>query len=280
MARARGYRSAIFVPLLHGKTAIGTIGVSRREPGPFSDHEIELLKTFAHQAVIAIENVRLFKELQARNAELTEALEQQTATAEILRVISSSPTDIQPVLDAVAESAARLCDASDVVIRRVDGDVMRVVAHIGSVPIVEAVIAPHISRDSIVGRTILERRTIHVDDVLAPNIRDEYPAALHNLFEEVPFRTVLGAPLVREGKAIGVITMRRPDVRPFTDKQVKLLETFTDQAVIAIENVRLFKELQARNAELTEALEQQTATSELLKVISRSTFDLQPVSIL
>ena len=265
-----GTRTYLGIPMLRDGKLLGAITFRRQQVRPFSDKQIALLQVFAAQAVIAIENVRLFKELQARNAELTEALEQQTATAEILRAIAGSPTDIQPVLDVVAESAARLCEASDVVIRRVEGDVMRVVSHIGPVPIVEAAIAPTISPGSVSGRAILERRTIHVADVLAPEVNDEYAEALHHLFEEKAFRTVLIVPLVREDVAIGSIIIRRPDVRPFSDKQIRLLQTFADQAVIAIENVRLFNETK-------EALEQQTATSEILKVISGSPNDLQPV---
>jgi len=201
---------------------------------------------------------------------LAEAREQQAATAEILRVISRSPTAIQPVLDAIAESAARLCEASDALIRRVDGNMMRVVAHIGSVPVVESAIAQPISRESVGGRSILERRTIHIHDVLEPHVCKEYPKGLWTLFQEVPYRTMLVVPLVREDTAIGTIAIRRPEVRPFTDKQIGLVTTFADQAVIAIENVRLFTETK-------EALEQQTATSEILRVISSSPTDTQPV---
>ncbi|MGH8702167.1 MAG: GAF domain-containing protein, partial [Burkholderiales bacterium] len=219
----------------------------------------------------------LERKVEERTAELKESLEQQTATAEILRVISSSPTDTQPVFDAIAESAAQLCDASDVLIRRVDGNVQQLVAHVGSVP-VPAVAAgsPAISRDNIGGRAILERRTIHIHDVMEPHVRAEYPAAFF-LYTPGLWRTMLIAPLLREDTAIGTIVIRRPEVRPFSDKQIKLLETFAAQAVIAIENVRLFKELEARNRDLGESLEQQTVTSEILRVISSSPTDTQPV---
>jgi GAF domain-containing protein/anti-sigma regulatory factor (Ser/Thr protein kinase) len=270
--RALGYRTVLAVPLLREGTPIGVLGMWRREVKPFTENQIKLLKTFADQAVIAIENVRLFKELQERNRDLTEALEQQTATSEILRVIASSPTDIQPVLDVVAENAARLCDAVDAVITRPEGDALRVVAKYGTVPVPE--ILP-LSRGFPAGRAVIERQTIHVRDIAA-EIDSEYPEA--RLAQQLSgTRTVLNTPLLREGIAIGGIGVRRTEVRPFSEKQIALLKIFADQAVIAIENVRLFNELDTRNRQLTEALDQQTATSEVLKAISRSTFELEPV---
>jgi GAF domain-containing protein len=262
--RLVGFRSLITVPMLRGGDAVGAILVTRRQPGPFFDTEIELLKTFTDQAVIAIENVRLFQETK-------EALEQQTATSEILRVISSSPTDLQPVLDAVAERAARLCNAADVKIHLVDGDTLRLAAQRGPIPSVDA--RPIIPTRHI-GRAVLERQTIHVHDIRTA--LDQFPDAAADVLTYGP-RTALATPLLRDGVAIGVIQIRRLEVQPFAEKQIALLETFADQAVIAIENVRLFTELQASNRELTSALDTQTATSDILRVISRSQTDVQPV---
>jgi len=276
-----GIRNILAAPLLREGEAIGTIQLRRLEVNPFTDKQIALLQTFADQAVIAIENVRLFKELEARNRELTESLEQQTATSEILKAISQSPTDIQPVLDAVAANAARVCGATDALILQVEGADMRRVAHFGSIPLVLPQVRPVTDR-SVGGRAILDCHAIHVHDILDSDVARAYPESA--VSADAVWRTTLAVPLVREGVAIGAITIRRTEVRPFTDKQIKLLETFADQAVIAIENVRLFTELQGKNraltqahAQVTEALAQQTATAEILRVISSSPTDIQPV---
>ena len=263
-ARNRGFRTILGVPLLRGTEVLGTITIRRSEVRLFTDRQAELLKTFADQAVIAIENVRLFNETK-------EALEQQTATSEILRAISSSPTDLQPVLDALAERAARLCSADDVKIHLVDGDTLRLAAQRGPIPSVQT---RPIIPTRLTGRTVLERRTIHVHDMRAA--LDEFPDAAAEVLGH-GVRTSLSTPLRREDVAIGVIQMRRLEVAPFSEKQITLLQTFADQAVIAIENVRLFRELEARNRDLTEALEQRTATADVLRIIAQSPTELQPV---
>jgi GAF domain-containing protein len=269
-----GVRTVLAAPLMRENQPIGAIVIRRTVVQPFSEKQITLLKTFAAQAVIAIENVRLFKELQERNRDLTEALDQQTATSEILRVISSSPIDVQPVFEAIASSAARLCEAELSAVYRYDGELIHVVANtlrsIEQRNAFEQLYPMPPSRGTPVARAILERRTQHV-----PDTRDdpEYLAALMR----TGFRSALAVPMLREGTPIGAIAVGRMQVREFTDKQVALLQTFADQAVIAIENVRLFKEIQERNAELREALEHQTATAEVLGIISRSPTDVQPV---
>jgi signal transduction histidine kinase len=269
-ARRYGHRTTLSTPLRRDGAPLGAIMLRRREVRPFADRQVRLLETFAAQAVIAIENVRLFQELEARNRELTEALEQQTATAEILRVISSSPTDVQPVFDAIARGAARLCEAVDVVVLRVDGDVLRLVAHHGPMPAGDV----PLQRGTVAGRTVLERRVIHLEDLQAE--QDEFPEG-SAIARRRGHRATLSVPLLREDVALGSIQVRRTELRPFSDKHIRLLETFASQAVIAIENVRLFRALERRNAELTEALEQQTATAEILHVISSSPTDLAPV---
>jgi len=265
------FRTLLAIPMLRADELLGVILIRRDEVRPFTDSQIALMETFADQAAIAIENARLLTELQMKNADLTESLEQQTATSEILRVISQSPTDLQPVFDAVAESAARLCDSLDAYIFRREGDLLRLVAHHGSIPVQPTL---PLVRGTINGRAVLDGRAVHVLDMQSEV--DEFPEGSENA-RRMGHRTSLNVPLMRDGAAIGAIGVRRTEARLFTERQVALLQTFADQAVIAIQNVRLFTELEARNSELRVALEQQTATSELLKVIGRSTFDLQPV---
>ena len=273
-----GFRTSLAVPMLRDGQPIGAISVSRMEPRSFTGKQVTLLETFAAQAVIAIENVRLFTELGSRNRELTDALEQQTATSEILRVIASSPTELQPVLEAVVENAARVCGAPDSGIWLLEGEHLRQVARRGSLRRPVAIGEPiPVNRGFVSGRIVCDRQTIHVEDMLAAEA--EFPEAVSRIRQTgATVRTMLGTPLLREGTPLGVIFVSRgPEVHPFSAKQISLLETFADQAVIAIENVRLFTELEARNGELAESLEQQTATSEILRVISRSQAEVQPV---
>src|SRR4029434_6841724 len=254
------YGTLLTIPMLRAGELLGTIAIQRDEVLPFTDGHIALLETFADQAAIAIENARLLSELQTKNASLIEALEQQTATSEILGVISSSPTDVRPVFETIARSAARLCEALDAIVFRVDGDMLRLVAHHG------AMLAGDVPlrRGTVGGRTVLDRCVINLEDLQA--LTEEFPEG-SVLARQRGHRSTLRVPLLREGVAIGNIQVRRDQVRSFTDKHISLLQTFADQAVIAIENVRLFTELETRNGELRVALEQQTATSELLKVI-------------
>jgi signal transduction histidine kinase len=273
LAREWGYHTTMAVPLLREGMAVGTIALRRTETAPFTPKQIALLQTFADQAVIAIENVRLFKELEARNAAVTEALEQQTGTAEILRVISGSPTDVQPVFETILANGARLCEATFAVLARYDGEALTVVAHRNAPPeIVERfrTFRAVPSTDGPMRRAALERRTIHLAD-----IRSE-PGVKPILFQGEAVRTVLAVPLLRESALVGVITMWRSEVRPFSDKQIALLQTFADQAVIAVENVRLFQELQARTAELTRSVGELEALGEVGRAIS-STLDLEVV---
>ena len=270
-----GFQSLLGVPLLREGTPIGVIVLTRRTQRPFTEKQIELVTTFADQAGIAIENVRLFDEVQAQKRELTETLEHQTAASEVLSVISRSPTNARPVFEAIAESAARLCEAVFTVVWLYDDDLLHYAAsHNFTSEVLDQItqtFPKRPDRSIAAGRAILDGKIAQVPDMLAD------PAYAHELALAGNWRASVAVPMLREGRPVGAISVGKAEPVPFTERQIQLLVTFADQAVIAIENVRLFDEVQARTDELSESLQQQTATADVLKVISRSTFDLQTV---
>ena len=281
LAQANNYRSILSVPMLREGQAVGVITVTRPSPGTFPQRQVELLETFADQAVIAIENVRLFTELQEKNqaltkahAQVTEALEQQTATAEILRVISSSPTDVEPVFRAIVESAIRLCGARFGAVFRFDGELVHLVAHQNltaeNVQVLERLYPMRPSRRQGSGRAILAGTTVQIEDALAdPEYRKDVAAA-------GGWRSMLVVPMLREGHVVGTINVHRTEPGSFPERQIELLKTFAAQAVIAIENVRLFQELQARTRELSRSVQELTALGEVSRALS-ATLDVETV---
>ncbi|GHF64246.1 hypothetical protein GCM10017056_39380 [Seohaeicola zhoushanensis] len=271
------YRSVMGVPLLRDGETIGILAMTRGTVRPFTDKQTELATTFADQAVIAIENARLFEEVRARTAEVQEALEYQTATSDVLGVISRSPNAIQPVFEAIVSTAKRLCEATDAHIFRLNGDTYELVAHMKSPQarmITQYLLKTPIRvglRGSVTIRAAEALKPVHVPD---STLDADYDVGL---MRQLGRRAILAVPLVRDGVAIGVITMQRHADRPFSQKHIDLVSTFADQAVIAINNVELFEKVETRSRELNEALRQQTATADVLKVISRSAFDLESV---
>jgi class 3 adenylate cyclase/putative methionine-R-sulfoxide reductase with GAF domain len=264
-----GIRTYVAVPMLKGDQLIGIVSIFRQEVSPFTAKQVSLLENFATQAVIAIENARLLSELR-------QSLELQTATADVLRIISSSPSDLRPVFDAIAENAARLCHGFDVYVQLREGNLVRYVAHHGGVipssPVVGG--TRPLTRDLVIGRAMLESKLIHLLDAQAE--AKEFPEG-SAIARRTGYRTIIAVPLMREGHAIGTIAVRRVEARLFSDKEVELLSNFAAEAVIAIENARLLTELRQRTADLSESLEQQSATFEVLKVISSSPGQLEPV---
>jgi two-component system, NtrC family, sensor kinase len=268
IALALGHRTVLTVPLMRAGVTIGTLSVRRAEVRPFTDAQAGLLQTFADQAVIAIENVRLFNEIK-------EALDQQTATSEILRVISSSPTDVQPVFDAIAESSRRLCNAFNGAVFQFDGELIHFVGESGirreAIEVMRGVFPARPSRDSATARAILERAVVHIS-----NVREDSEYRTQEWASAMGIQSVLSVPMLREGRPIGAITVNRVEAGLFPGTQVALLQTFADQAIIAIENVRLFKELEARTHDLTRSVGELRALGEVGQAIS-STLDLQTV---
>jgi GAF domain-containing protein len=280
LAELGGARTLVAVPMLKDDELIGVLSIYRQEVQRYTDRQIDLLANFAAQAVIAIENTRLLNELRQRTNDLTESLEQQTATSEVLKVISSSPGELGPVFDAMLANAVRICGANFGVLFRYQDDVWRADAMFNVPPPFAEFWQGGPQRASArtaLGRVLETRRTVHIDDVTQEPAYIQREPVFTAAVDLGGFRTILNVPMINEGQVIGCFAIYRQQVRPFTDKQMELVQNFANQAVIAIENTRLLNELRQRTNDLTEALEQQTATSEVLKVISTSPGDLQPV---
>ncbi len=265
--------SHIIVPMLRADQVIGLVSVGKLPPNAFSEADVRLLQTLANAMSVALENARLFDEVQRRNAEISAALERQTATGRILQAIAGSPTDVKPVLDVIVETAARLLKIDDVVIAMEREGRIVVEAHYGALGIADSI---PLSAESVAGRAILNRETVQAIHQEDPDAETEFPVG-DRVAREHGYSVTFAAPLLRVNRAIGVITLRNIEPRLFPEKQVELLQSFAAQAVIAIENVRLFDEVQRRSAEVSAALERQTATSEILQAIAASPTDVQPV---
>jgi GAF domain-containing protein len=272
-----GNKSGLFLPLIRGEECIGVLVFAGKRADMFGEREIALAESFREQALIAIENVRLFEEVQARTQDLEEALRYQTGSASVLNVIASSPTDVEPVLNAIVEGACTLCEANDAAVLLKDGEHLRFRAHHGPIDINLEKFP--ITRGWTAGRAFLDGKPVHLRDTQSEEAKEFPDSRMLAIppYTNFDVRTVLSVPLLRESERVGVILLRRIEMRPFSDKQIALLQTFADQAVIAINNARLFDEVQAKTRDLSESLHQQTATADVLKVISRSAFDLQTV---
>ncbi len=279
LVEVAGARTFLDVPMLREGEFIGAIAMYRQEVRPFSEKQIELVKNFAAQAVIAIENTRLLNELRQRTDDLTEPLEQQTATSEVLKVISSSPGDLDPVFQAILENATRICEAKLGLMFRLEDGIARPVAMLGAPPaFVEFLQRGHRpGPNTALVRAARSGRAIHVHDMLTEKGYLEGEPIMVAGADLAGMRTLLNVPMLKDNEPIGAIGIYRIEVRPFTEKQIELVQNFAAQAVIAIENTRLLNELRQRTDDLSELLQQQTATADVLKVISRSTFDLQTV---
>src|SRR6266404_4424434 len=257
-----GFRALLIVPLLGADRTVGALVVRRKQPSEFPKHTVDLLQTFAAQSVLAIQNARLFEQVQAKTRDLSEALVYQTGSGNILRVIASSPTDVGPVLKAIVESACELCDAYDAIVRLKVGDGLHPGAHHGPIPI--STEKWPINRDSVSGRAVLDKKPVHVRDLQSAE-GDEFPES-QGRARRLGHRAMLSVPLVREGESIGTIVLRRLEAHPFSDKQIALLQTSSDQAVIAIGNVRMFEQVQERTKELSLSLEElRTAQDRLVQ---------------
>jgi two-component system NtrC family sensor kinase len=278
-----GARTILVVPVLRDNGLVGALNIFRQEVRPFTDKQIELVTNFAAQAVIAIENTRLLNELRQRTDDLLESLEQQTATSEVLKVISSSPGDLEPVFNAMLANATRICEATFGHLWLFEGNAFRAVAvhgtqgfvdHMRHHPIVDLQNSPGIPLDRL-ART---RELVHIPDLRADDsyIRKATPQIVA-LVETSGARTFVSVPMLKDGELVGAINLYRQEVRPFSDRQIELVNNFADQAVIAIENARLLNELRQRTDDLSESLEQQVATSDVLRVISSSPTNVQPV---
>ena len=275
LARVRGYRSVALVPLVRRGAPIGLLSATRAAPGAFAPADVASLRAFADQAVIAIENATLFEEVQRRTRALEEALAQQTATSDVLRVISRSPSDLKPVLDAIADTAARLCGSEMTMFFRFDGEAFRILASWNFPPDVQAMLeakAPGPGHPSALGRAGATLKPAYIPDVLAD---PDYGLTVER--DKARYRATLAAPMLREGRLVGALSLNRSEPGSFTDKHIELVSTFADQAAIAFENVRLFEEVRERTREVEQALKQQTTTSEILRVISQSPTDARPV---